>query len=86
MKCVDKAFKNYTNEYLATIRKTGDGGKKPENKILAERRRIMRMPALPSGRSGGPSGAPERKAEEKGITKQTHEDAWAVFQSHMNED
>lgn len=83
MKCVDKAFKNYTDEYLSTIRKGSD--KKPENKMLAERRRIMRMPALPSGRSSGPSAPPERKQEEKGITKKTHEDAWDVFQSHMQE-
>lgn len=84
MKCVDKAFKNYTDEYLKTIR--GNGGKKAEDKQLAERRRIMRIPALPSGRTAGPSGPPERKnPEDKGITKQAHEDAWAVFQSHMQD-
>ena len=82
LKCVDKAFKKYTDEFLSVMRK-GDG--KQPNKMLEEKRRIMRLPALPSGKSGGPSGAPERKQQEKGITKQTHEDAWEVFQSHMNE-
>ena len=83
MKCVDKAFKAYNDEYLSIMRK-GDNGNKGD-KMLAEKRRIMRMPALPSGKSGNLSGAPERKAEDKGLTKQAHEDAWAVFQSHMND-
>jgi hypothetical protein len=84
MKCVDRAFKLYTEEYLSEMRGTDD---KKGKDLLAEKRRIMRMPALPSGKSGGPSGAPvdKRAPEDRGITKKTHEDAWDVFQSHMNE-
>jgi hypothetical protein len=81
MKCIEKAWKQYDTDYLSAMRKvTG----KAQND-LADKRRISRLPSLPSGGSPATSKAPERKADDKGINKQTHEDAWAVVQAHMNE-
>lgn len=83
LRCVDAAFKNY----LDFLYKMGRPQKeRKETDLLAERRRIMRTPALPSGKAGGPATPSEKRSpEDKGITKKTHEDAWEVFQSHMNE-
>ncbi|HCV42398.1 MAG TPA: hypothetical protein DGH68_02870 [Bacteroidetes bacterium] len=82
LSCIDKAFKTYVDEFLPAIRKSN--GKNEQN--LADKRRISRLPSLPAGGSGVTHKAPERTQEDRGITKKTHDDAWAVFQSHMNND
>jgi hypothetical protein len=81
MKCVGKAWEQYSKEYLDPMRKVS--GKAQSD--LADKRRISRLPSLPSGGSPATSKAPERKPDDKGINKQTHEDAWAVIQAHLNE-
>jgi hypothetical protein len=82
LSCIKRAFTRYQEEYLAPMRKTAA---KPTND-LADKRRIARLPSLPSGGSASTSRAPERKPEDRGINKQTHEDAWAVVQSHLQGD
>jgi hypothetical protein len=81
MKCIPKAWEKYQEEYLSPMRKVSG---KAQND-LADKRRISRLPSLPSGGSPATSKAIERKPEDKGINKQTHDDAWAVVQAHMNE-
>ena len=48
-----------------------------------DKRRVSKLPTLPSaaGSLTGSNAAPR----EKGITKQTHEDAWALLQQSLQE-
>ena len=78
MKCVSRACKIVQDEYVGVLRKTSSASKSSN---IADKRRISRLPTLPSGGNGVTSGADKRGPEDKGITKKTHEDAWAYFQS-----
>lgn len=50
------------------------------------KRRFLRLPILPSGGGVSTSATANPPQREKGITKQTHEDAWAIFQQASNKD
>lgn len=82
LSCIKKAFSRYQEEYLSPLRKLAA---KPQID-LAEKRRIQRLPSLPSGGSASTSKGVERKPGDKGITKQTHEDAWALVQENLQRD
>lgn len=79
--CLKKAFDRYMEDYVGPIRKSVDKQKGD----LADKRRISRLPSLPSGGSASTSKPPQRKAEDRGINKNTHEDAWAVLQERLND-
>jgi hypothetical protein len=81
LKCIDIGFKRYCDEFLTPMSKTN--GK--SDRGLADLRKISRLPALPQGGSAAGSKPPARKPEDRGITKQAHEDAWEVMQSHMRD-
>lgn len=51
----------------------------------AEKRKFSRLPSLPSGGASTTGATTTSPQKEKGITKQTHEDAWAVLQQSLRE-
>jgi hypothetical protein len=79
--CLKKAFERYVEEYITPVRKVADRQKSD----IADRRKIARLPSLPSGGSASSTKPQPRSAEDRGINKKTHEDAWAVLQDHLNE-
>ena len=84
LKCVDIAFKRYVEDFLGHFRKGGKNGK-GDTKDVAGLRKISRLPSIPHGGETRTFEPPKRKEGDKGITKQAHEDAWAILQSHMTE-
>jgi hypothetical protein len=76
--CVKKACKS-VQEYHEDLQKSAPGAKRQ----VEDKRRVSRLSTLPSA-SGSLSGE-KRETREKGITKKTHEDAWAIFQGSAND-
>jgi len=75
LSCIGKACALVRDGFIDVVRKS----KSESNGDLADRRRISRLPTLPSG--GASVGTKQETAKEKGITKNTHDDAWAYIQS-----
>ncbi len=50
-----------------------------------EKRKISRLPTLPSVQGTGSGKEGKSGQQEKGITKQTHDDAWALLQQSMQD-
>jgi hypothetical protein len=83
LNCIKKAFKIVEENFLNPVRKSTV----PVNgKQAADKRRILRMPTLPAGGGAGVTAEKSTAQKEKGITKQTHEDAWAYLQQLRSEE
>jgi hypothetical protein len=79
--CIPKAIKIVEESLIGAIRKSKPEETKQQAK---DKRRISRLPTLPSA-SGTVSQNEKRPPGEKGITKATHDEAWALVQQAMHE-
>lgn len=80
---VRKAFAQVEKELVGVLRKSTPTPTPSQQ--AADKRKISRLPTLPTAGSGSVSTKAARKPEDKGITKNTQDEAWAVFQSHMTD-
>jgi hypothetical protein len=76
LSCVKKALDSLEKSFLGVIRKSSIKA----SDSIADKRRISRLPTLPSGSSSSLS-TEKRKEGDKGITKDAHKQAWALLQS-----
>jgi hypothetical protein len=79
IRCVQKAFKKVNEEFIEPIR-----GKPTSNQNLrqqaGEKRSVSKLPSLPAG---SPSISQKNsQSREKGITKDSHNEAWDLLQSY----
>jgi hypothetical protein len=79
LSCVSSAFKQVLDHHDMI----GKSVSKMRQEAT-EKRRVSKLPTLPSA-SGSLTGQAGGKDREKGITKSTHDDAWAVLQDSMRE-
>jgi hypothetical protein len=75
LKCIENAFKAVDEQFLHTGKTKGLRGQAEDAR---EKRRVVRVPTIPTGSPATRSGSPAPR--EKGITKETHERAFAILQ------
>jgi hypothetical protein len=82
VRCVKKAFQEVNDNFITPLR-----GTKSTTQNLSqnagEKRRIAK---LPSASQGSPALSQKSTTREKGINKDTHNDAWELLQSYRQQD
>jgi hypothetical protein len=75
LSCIKKAYAVLEKDFLGVIRKATPA----QSKDIADRRRISRLPTLPSAQ--GTLSQQSKDKDDKGITKSAHKQAWAILQA-----
>ena len=82
LSCIAPAFEKLKKAIIAPV-KGANGGLRQGN-VARIKRQVTNLPTAPSGGSGTVTAPPPKSKDEKGITKSTHDRAWALLQSQSD--